>query len=34
MRQEYRKILLNQVRMTLEQGEDPKQELMALLGAV
>lgn len=34
MRQEYRKILLDQVRMTLEHGEDPKQELMALLGAV
>lgn len=34
MRQEYRKILLEQVRMTLEEGEDPKQELMALLGAV
>lgn len=34
LRQDYRKILLEQVRMTLEQGEDPRQELMALLGAV
>ena len=34
LRQEYRKILLEQVRMTLDRGEDPKQELMALLGAV
>jgi len=34
MRKEYRRILLEQVRMTLEEGEDPKRELMALLGAV
>lgn len=34
MRKEYRRILLEQVRMTLEKGEDPKQELMELLGAV
>lgn len=34
MRQEYRRILLEQVSMTLEEGENPKHELMALLGAV
>jgi len=34
LRKEYRRILLEQVRMTLDQGEDPKQELMALLVAV
>lgn len=34
MRKEYKRILLEQVRMTLEEGEDPQQELMALLGAV
>lgn len=34
MRQEYRKILLEQVRLTLQEGEDPKKELLVLLGAV
>jgi hypothetical protein len=34
MRQAYRKILFDQISMTLEEGEDPKQELTALLGAM
>lgn len=34
LRKDYRRILLEQVAMTLEQDEDPKQELMALVGAV
>jgi len=34
LRRDYRKILLDQVSMTLEEGEDPKHELMELLGRV
>lgn len=34
LRREYRKILLDQVTMTLEEGEDPKHELIELLGAM